>query len=149
MSHFFMPKKGWLLLIGLIVLSGFFYSFAYKWMERAEQYLMQTRFSVKTESTPIGLGARSPRIDIEVEEISIGEWIETSHVLLNRKGLFPCMLRMVEEEFGVYQKDGVCIKQLKQTGENLTERDREKLCQGIEVLNEEELIELLESYHLQ
>ena len=50
---------------------------------------------------------------------------------------------------GIYGEEEQCIKEYKQAGEYMSEKDRMELQRGIWVENEQELVMLLESFHLQ
>ena len=146
MSCFFVSKRLKIVLSILLAVTGLFGWLTYTWLMKMDEFMTQEVLIEKRE-----MQQELEKVNVKMNAAAEKTVERTKQVTLVSKGKvsFPCMLRMADEEIGIYQMEGRCVKRLKQIGEQLTEVDRQKLSKGIVLLNEVELIAMLESYHLQ
>lgn len=137
MSHHLISKKIW---ISAAVLTIMFLGLTYAWFYYTNQLLLQTEIAERKENQSVAPSESAA----EVAQPMI-EPIETKEPVLS----FPCTLRMKDGAIGLYDENGSLCQEMKQIGEYLSDQDRIQLIQGIQAENEQELIALCESFHLQ
>jgi len=143
MSHHLLSKKLWIVIIGMTCT---FLGMAYVWLHYVNQWSMQAEVPVREE-------IESQRPDNKAKEKPIAETVNQAATDEIDKGkiekIYPCIIQMIQGEVGIYTENGDYLQELNQAGELFSEIDRKNLQQGIWIQNEEELIMVLESYHLQ
>ena len=152
MSHHFFTKKLWISLVAVMLLAGVFFGGVYVWLDQVQQYIVEAQLPTEKEA----------KTEQEMEEKTASEEQVASQEIamaalqtekpvnqMEQEIQFPCTIRIVNEEIGVYHAEGGRVKKLRQVGEYLSAADKERLHNGIQVNDEKELIMVLESYHLQ
>ncbi len=143
MSHHLLSKKLW---IGITFMTCAFFSMAYVWLYYADQWSMQAELPITEE--------KAEQAEEKTEEIaSTAEAVNKTTTESIEKGkiskIYPCVIQMIQGQVVICTEDGDYLRELNQVGELLGEIDRKQLQQGIRIENEEEMIMVLESYHLQ
>lgn len=143
MSHYLLSRKCWL---GLILLPCVFFGIVYIGLDYVEQRITQ----LETLVTKVEGQLMDEEKQLALQEVMIQSEEALNESEIDKKELqYPCKLKMKHERIGLYVNDEYCIKEFKQVGEYLETRDVLELRRGIEVINEQELVMLLESFHLQ
>ena len=159
MSHHFFSAKIWIVLTGTIVISGSFFLLVYLLFDTTDDLILQSRLPIQEamEKEANGEEWDNTHDEIKIHEKLKEDFLDEETMHLTEKGnryfesdvTFPCMIRMIDNNVGVYQIGGSCLKELRQFGEHLTEADKAKLRNGIYIKDEKELIIVMESYHFQ
>ena len=142
MSHRLLPKKCWL---GLILLPSLFLILAYAGLDFVEHRIRQAEIPIKKAEE---------QCREEESNSSLKEAATRSEEALNEEKIeiikmkYPCKVQMVQGCIGVYVEENQFFRELKQMGEYLSDIDLFELQKGIWVKDEQELIMLLESFHL-
>ncbi len=143
MSHHLLSKKLW---IGISIMTCTFLGVAYVWLYYADQWSRLAELPVEEENNEhteeIAEEKASPA---EAANMTTTEPVEKGKLDM----LYPCVIQMIHGEVVICTEEGDYLRELNQVGELLGEIDRKKLQQGIRIENEEEMIMVLESYHLQ
>lgn len=145
MSHHLISKKVW---ISVVVLAVMFFALTYAWFYFTNQFLLQAEIEEREE-------LRSEEESEAAKEMAKEPAKETAQPMtepIQEKepvNQFPCTLQLRDGAIGLYDEEGNLRQSLRQVGEYLSEQDRMQLIRGIRAENEQELIGLCESYHLQ
>ena len=149
MSRRLFTTQLWVSLVAVMLLAGVFLGGVYFWLNSVQQYILETETPEadqpeQEEATDIAENT------VESQEATLAA-LQAERALgqLEMDMEFPCMIQIVDGEIGVFQPEGRCVKKLSQVGEYLSAADEQVLRRGIQVNNEEELVMVLESYHLQ
>lgn len=141
MSHHFHYKKIWIGMLGAAVL---FWGLCYAWFYYTNQYMEQAQRQESQEASSQESLLSGGRLVAEAAQDMLPPLAETGAGVR-----YPCQMVLRGDTIGLYDSENRLLKTMKQTGEYLSETDRAQLIRGISVEDEEQLILLCESYHLQ
>lgn len=141
MSRYLLSKKIW---VSVAISGSLFVLLTYTWFYHLNQWAAQEERIALKEIQLIFMMERVAEAADQVLQ-PIAQPAASTEVTLT----FPCIMKMKEGKIGLYNEEGVLCQELKQISEYLGDQDRIQLIQGIQANNQQELVLLCESYHLQ
>lgn len=137
MSYYLFLKKCW---IGMILASCIFFGGVYIGLDYSNQKVMESKVPENENG--------EEKMDVKEAALQTEAAIEENKIeRLTTK--YPCKVQMKQEIIGLFGENEQCIKEYKVVGEYFSKREQEELQRGIWIQNEQELIMVLESFHLQ